>query len=194
MEEATNPVLGFLQRRRSVVAKLLGEPGPTAEQLTQILTVAARVPDHKKLEPWRFIVLREDARARLDAEANAIRVAEASGEDTPPAPALVPGPFRRAPVVVVVVSSPRSDTPVPVWEQTLSAGAVCQNLLIASGSLGFGAQWITEWTAYSPGVAELLGLAPEEQVAGFVYIGTAQEQPKERPRPDLSRKVTYLTE
>jgi nitroreductase len=93
-------------------------------------------------------------------------------------------------VVVAVISRVVDNKAAPEWEQILSVGAACQNLIVAATSLGFGAQWITEWTAYSPGVREALGLAPNERIAGFVYIGTAKEKPEERERPALADIVS----
>jgi len=100
--------------------------------------------------------------------------------------------FRRAPVVIGVVSAAREQHKIPVWEQELSAGAVCQNILIAATALGFVGNWITEWYAYHPAVKDRLGLKAGERFAGFIYLGTPAEELEERPRPDLDRKVTYF--
>jgi nitroreductase len=181
----TNPTLDLLLRRRSVSANSLGEPGPSAAELELILTAAARVPDHKKLVPWRFIIFQGEARAAFGAVLAA--TCRAEEQDV--------GQFRlemeaarflRAPVVIAVVSRVVENPAAPEWEQILSAGAACQNLVIAATSLGFGVQWITEWYAYSKGVRAVLKLAANERVAGFVYIGTAKEKPDERERPALA--------
>jgi nitroreductase len=100
--------------------------------------------------------------------------------------------FLRAPVVVAVISAAREQVKIPVWEQELSAGAVCQNLLIAAHALGFVANWITEWYAYHPEVKERLGLRPGERIAGFIYIGTSAIELEERPRPDMDKIVRYF--
>lgn len=182
--------LELLLARRSVVANKLGGPGPSSGQLQQMLTIAARVPDHKKLNPWRFIVFQDDARkqfGKIIAQAY-----EAAGDD--PSPVRVEteaNRFLRAPVVVAVISHIIESTVVPEWEQILSAGAACQNLLIAANASGFSGQWITEWYAYDHQVRTALGLRDNERVAGFVYIGTAQEPPVERDRPDLDKIVTF---
>ena len=185
----SNPVIDHLLSRRSVSANSLGEPGPTEAELRSILTAAARVPDHKKLVPWRFLVFQGDARAAFGKVL--AEICEREEAD--------PGQFRleneakrflRAPVVIAVISRVRDNPGAPEWEQILSAGAACQNLLIAATSLGFGAQWITEWYAYSSAVKSALGLGDGERVAGFVYIGTAKEKPEERERPDLGDIVT----
>lgn len=182
-------VLDHLLTRRSVTANALGEPGPDSGTLERILKAAARVPDHKKLTPWRFILLQGDARAAFgnrlagicagnDPDASDIRL---ETERTR---------FTRAPLIVVVVSSPVEHPACPEWEQVLSAGAVCMNLLHAAVASGYGAQWITEWYSFDPQVAGAFGLAPHERFAGFVYIGTAREQPADRDRPDLARIVS----
>ena len=182
--------LELLLARRSVVANKLGEPGPDAGQLQRMLTAAARVPDHKKLNPWRFIIFQGDARKvfgkilaaalkSTDKDASTIRQETEANR------------FMRAPVVVAVISHMIESTAVPEWEQILSTGAVCQNLLIAANASGFSAQWITEWYAYDAHVLTALGVQNKERVAGFIYIGTAQEQPVERDRPKLDDIVTY---
>jgi len=183
--------LALLARRRSTVAKDLGEPGPNDEQLHHLLRVATRAPDHGKLAPWRFVILQGEARiglgrtaAQIFAEANPSAAREVIDQEETR--------FARAPVVVAVVSAAIADHPkIPKWEQILSCGAVCQNLLIAASAMGFAAQWLTEWVAYDPGVAAALGLAPSERIAGFVYLGTAAADPMERARPDLGSLVTH---
>lgn len=181
--------IDLLLTRRSVVANKLGEPGPDAGTLRRILAAGARVPDHKKLEPWRFIVFEGEARAAFGKV-----LAEACLEEdktaSPGRLEMERARFTRAPAVVAVISRPVENPAAPEWEQVLSCGAVCQNLLHAANALGFSGQWITEWYAYSPRVQRALGLEGNEKVAGFVYIGTAQEAPVERERPDLDRVVT----
>ena len=185
----SNPTLKHLLTRRSVTANALDEPGPDAEQLSQILTAAARVPDHKKLVPWRFVLFQGAAR-----EAFGQVLAEACRAEEPDASAvrleMEAKRFLRAPMVVAAISCVSKTHLVPEWEQVLSAGAACQNLVVAASSLGFGAQWITEWYSYSDAVQEALRLGEGERIAGFVYIGTPKETPKERPRPALDDIVT----
>ena len=185
----SNPILEHLLKRRSVSANALGDPGPDRAQLEQILTAAARVPDHKKLTPWRFILFEGEAR---DAFGRVL--AEVCREEEPEPSAIrletEAKRFLRAPVVVAVISRVKSDVPVPEWEQVLSAGAACQNLVLAASALGFGVNWITEWYAFSGGVRRALGLVENERVAGFIYIGTAKEKPEERPRPALEEIVS----
>jgi nitroreductase len=180
----TNPTMDLLLARRSVSANSLGEPGPSGAEVELILRAASRVPDHKKLVPWRFLLFQGEARAAFGKV-----LAEICREEEKD-----PGAFRleneakrflRAPLVIAVISRVVKNPAAPEWEQILSAGAACQNLILAATALGYGAQWITEWCAYSQGVRQTLSLAGNERVAGFVYIGTAKETPEERERPKL---------
>lgn len=179
--------LDLLLSRRSGSAKAMTEPGPSKKQLADILTAGARAPDHGKLFPWRFLVIEGKGRAR--AGDILAEVMEAEGERDKQVEEER-GRFLRAPVVVAVISAAREQHKIPVWEQELSAGAVCQNLLIAATASGFVAQWVTEWYAYHPVVKERLGLKAGERIAGFVYIGTSAVPLEERVRPDLSKIVS----
>ena len=184
----TNPVLDLLLQRRSV--KLIGEPGPSPAQLDAILSAAARVPDHKALAPWRFIVIEGEGRGRFGEMLAGVLVAE---EKEPPSTVRLDTERQRlmsAPVTIAVISRV-ADTPgAPEWEQVLSAGAACQNLVIAANALGFGCNWVTRWFAYSPGVKAHLGLGANERIAGFIHVGTALERQADRKRPGLGDVVT----
>lgn len=185
----SSSALELLLTRRSVVANNLGDPGPDAQQLHQILTAAMRVPDHKKLVPWRFILFEGEARADFgQVLARACKAAEQDASAT--RLETEANRFLRAPVVIAVVSHIVDSPAVPEWEQILSAGAACQNLLHAATALGFSAQWITEWYAYDAAVRAALRLAENERVAGFVYIGSARKAPSERDRPDIDDVVS----
>lgn len=189
-EGGDRQVLRHLSTRRSVSAAAMLEPGPDRATLATMLTIAARVPDHKKLAPWRFIVIEGEARARfgeLLARVCAVNEPEASTTRLE----TERGRFLRAPVVVAVVSSPTPHPAAPEWEQVLSAGAVCLNLLHAASANGLGGQWITEWYAYDEAVKLGFGLKPDERFAGFVYIGTPKEKPTDRDRPDLAAITTF---
>jgi nitroreductase len=182
--------LELLLTRRSVKAGMLGEPGPGPEQVTTILTAAARVPDHKKLTPWRFVVFEGEARA---AFGEALAAACAAEEQEPPSTVRLEVErtrLMRAPCVVAVISRVTPNPGAPEWEQVLSCGAVGMNLCLAANALGFGTCWLTEWYAYSPAVRAALRLADNERVAGFIYIGTARERQDDRERPDLARIAT----
>lgn len=166
-------------------------PGPSPEDLQRFLTIAARVPDHKKLAPWRFVVFSGDARESFGHLI--AKVCEREEKD-PPSPFRLDTErkrFLRAPVVVAVISKILPKPGVPEWEQILSAGAVCMNLCIAANAGGFVTNWLTEWLAYSKGIAQALGLDENERIAGFIYIGNASEPPEERDRPALSQIVTH---
>lgn len=184
------PALDLIKTRRSAKAALLSEPGPSAEELDTILGCAARVPDHKRLVPWRFIVFEGDARRRFgDVLARAL----ASEETEQPSEMRLEterGRLLRAPTVVCVVSRVVPTTGAPEWEQILSCGAAAFNLCLAANALGYGTCWITEWYSYSPGVRAALQLRDNERVAGFVYVGTAKERQPERERPVLSDIVS----
>lgn len=181
---ATPEVLDFLALRRSASAVTLAEPAPSPDELDGLLRLAARVPDHGKLAPWRFVLLRGEDKAafaaRLEALANSRGDARAAAKLAK---------LKTPPLGVAVISSPRGGE-IPQWEQILSAGAVCVNLLYAAQALGYGANWITDWYAYDPEAQAILGLAGGEQVAGFIFIGTPREPPQERERPQVSPLVS----
>jgi len=184
--------LELLTTRRSFKAMELSGPGPSAAQIDTLLTVAARVPDHGKLAPWRFIVFEGEARrAAGDAIAAAFqsRYPDAKPEHVEAERCRL----LRAPLVVAVVSRAGPHVKIPEWEQVLSAGAAAMNLVLAAHALGFAANWITEWYAYDRAVLDALGLAPHERIAGFVHIGTPPGPPEDRPRPALSEIVTRFS-
>ena len=165
-------------------------PGPDAAQVRTLLEIGARVPDHGKLAPWRFLVFGGDARAAFDDRLREIfktrhPYAEASEVETSCTCMM------RAPVVLGVVASPKEHPKIPDWEQYLSAGAACQNILAGAQAMGFAAQWLTQWYAYDEKVHADLGLSENERMAGFIYIGTATEPPKERARPDIDDLTTH---
>lgn len=177
---ASQPVLDFLALRRSASAGTLAAPAPSREELQDLLRLAARVPDHGKLNPWRFVVLEGDAKAALVAGLEAIA---ATREDADRLTAAL-FKLRVPPMSVAVISRPVQGK-IPEWEQILSCGAVCMNMVIAAQAMGYGANWITDWYAYDPKAQALLGLSADERIAGFVHLGTPAEPPAERVRPDL---------
>lgn len=186
--------LRLLALRRSTPVTMLGEPGPSPADIDMLLRLGLRAPDHRKLEPWRVLIIDGNARAQLGEVFAAARMASdpaASGAVLSDARALP----MRAPAILCVISAPLHDDPkkTPVWEQQLSAGAVCQTLMIAANSMGWAAVWITEWPAFDAHVQAALGMKPGEQVAGFIYLGTAKEKPVERQRPDVTLKATRWT-
>jgi nitroreductase len=181
--------LDFLKTRRSVKPREMSGPGPSPAELDTILTIGARVPDHGKLAPWRFIVFEGDARSRAGeviATALARSKPEASAADLDSARKSL----MEAPLVIAVVSSIKPHPKVPPWEQELSAGASCLNIVSAATALGFGANWLTGWYAYDRAVLDSLGLADHEKMAGFIHVGTPTKPNEDRPRPVLAEIVT----
>ena len=191
MTEQTPDTLAMLARRRSVPPIALAEPGPTAAQRDQLLALAARVPDHGKLAPWRFIIFEGSARDRAGAIlADALR---AGAPHTPDKRLAVERErLRQAPLVVAVVSRAAPHIKIPEWEQVLSAGAVCMTLTVAANAMGFGTSWLTEWMAYDAGARAALGLAEPERIAGLIYIGTPTAIPEDRVRPVMSEITTFF--
>ena len=179
-------MLDFLKSRRSVLARNMAEPGPSAAMLREFLTAAARVPDHGKLAPWRFVVLEGQSRIALGRVA-----AKALDDVVDDADDAVLHQFERAPCVVAVLAAPVAHPKIPRAEMIYSAGAACMNLLIAAQAQGFAAQWLTGAAAYAPQVIQALGGTEGDEIAGFIYIGTATERPSDRVRPKLDDIVQY---
>jgi nitroreductase len=191
MPQPNPAALTFLANRRSRPAKLFALPVPTAEALTDILTIASRVPDHGKLEPWRFVVIAQDAFARLATLA--ADHARSLGAD-PDQIAKGRGQYDLGLLAVVVIASPKPSEKVPVSEQTLSAGALCMNIVTTAEAAGWGACWLTGWPAHDAVfTAAAFGTAAHETVAGIIHIGTpAPTDAPDRPRPDVPRLVQWL--
>jgi len=183
--------IDLLLTRRSVVAAKQCEPGPTAEELNTILRCATRVPDHKKLAPWRIQVVQGEARARLGSTIAGICAAN-QPDAADGAIAFERGRFLRSPLVLIVSTKIEDEKRAPRWEQILSGGAVCQNILIAATALGYASQWLSEWYSYDDAVKAALNIAPTDEILGFMYIGSAAEPPTERDRPALDNIVDYL--
>jgi nitroreductase len=184
----TSTPLSLLATRRSGKPRDLVAPGPDGDQLAQMLAIAARTPDHGKLAPWRFVVIDDrDALSRLLADAYRAERPQAPRGDMDALDQFA----RQAPTLVVVLSSPVTSSPIPLWEQELSAGAATMNLLHAAHAMGFAAGWLTGWPTFSDGVRTGLGATADERIAGFVFIGTPSRPLDERPRPDLARVVSH---
>lgn len=189
-------LIDFFKTRLSTPIVGLNEPAPSADELTQILTVASRVPDHGKLNPWRFIIYRGDARHSIGeqlAERAAQRAAEKNEEFTAQHREKELKRFSRAPLVIGVICSPRDTDRIPEWEQFLSTGAAAMQLCNAANALGYGSNWITNWYSDDVEGKRLLGIGRHEKVAGFVHIGTAKAQAPERPRPALEAIVSEFS-
>ena len=182
----------LLLKRRSTLAANMRPPGPDSDTLDVLLRIATRVPDHGKLTPWRIQVLRSEGQARLGDIC-----AEVFREDHPGASKAQIEFERqrpqRSPLLLVVTCHPNREklAKVPLIEQQISAGAVCQNLLVGATALGFASQLLTDWPAYHPKIRRALGHAENTEIIGFVHIGSpAETSPKERPRPDLEDVVS----
>jgi nitroreductase len=181
--------LQLLKTRRSVKPMELGGPGPSPAEIDTLLTIAARVPDHGKLAPWRFIVFEGDARLAAGEAIAAVFRAQ-QPDATPDQVEFERKRLARAPLVVAVVSRAAPHVKIPEWEQQLSAGAAAMNLVIAAHAMGYAASWITEWYAYDRRVLDALGLASHERIAGFVHIGRSAKPPEDRERPKLADLVS----
>ncbi|MEM6414491.1 MAG: nitroreductase [Pseudomonadota bacterium] len=181
----------LLVKRRSLQADFLAEPGPSEEELSQILRIAARAPDHGRVVPFRFLVFRNEMRKRAgDILADAfLKVEPQASEERVDKERHR---FLRAPIVVALISKLQPKHKIPVWEQTLTIGAVGQNMLIAANAHGFAAQWLTEWYAYDDTIKRGFRLTEGEDFAGFVYIGAAAQKPKERARPEMDAITRYF--
>lgn len=183
------PSLNALTARISTPSRLLHAPGPSAAQLAQMLEAAMHVPDHGRLAPWRFLQISGDARLPL-GELLAARLREREPDAGVAALEKERQRFACAPCIVTVIGQPVRGHKVPEIEQLLSGGAVCLSLLHAAHALGFGAQWLTGWAAYDPIITARLGLGRDEQVLGFIHIGSRGELPGERPRPELATRLS----
>lgn len=183
MSAKQGEVSEFLLNRRSFPAAMLGPPLPDRQELSVLLTAAARVPDHGMLVPWRFIVIEKGAMGRLSEQLRTRGLEMGKAESLVNKAAEV---FARANLIVAVVASPDPSSKFPLIEQTLSAGAVCLSLLNTALARGWGASWVTGFGAHDSVFREsALGLNTDEFVAGFVHIGTCERPPAERPRPGL---------
>jgi len=182
----------LLQTRRSSKARNLIAPGPDKVELRQILEIGMRVPDHGKLAPWRFVVVEKDAQAALgDAAAKAYFKEKPDASDLE-LEAIKSFPSQ-APVVVIVLSRLNTARSIPEWEQRLSAGAACQNMMIAAHALGYLGSWLTGWSAYSDDVVRIVGGEDGDKIAGFLFFGSSDHGLSERPRPDFDEIVSYYS-
>ena len=179
-------ILDFLSTRSSTPISELKEPGPSDAEIADLIRIASRVPDHGRLEPWRFILYRGEARHRVGD-----MLAELAQRREGPLPeariAQEKARFARAPLVIGVVSIPKENPKIPQWEMLLSGGAAAMNLVIAANAMGYRTNWITNWYSEVEEGRRILGLAPHERVVGFLHIGTSDSPASERPRPDVSK-------
>lgn len=182
----SSPIVDFMLARKSAPIAELKEPAPSDAQIETMLTIASRVPDHGRLEPWRFILYRGEARHRIGEKlAELAEQREGSLNEGRRQQELTR--FSRAPLVIGVVSVPRENLKIPQWEMFLSGAAAAMNLVIAANAMGYGTNWITNWYSDDEEGRRILGLAPQERVVGFIHIGTFEGEAFERPRPDVSK-------
>ncbi|MGV0910700.1 nitroreductase family protein [Martelella sp. FOR1707] len=193
MNAKNDTLIDFLKTRRSTPVLQLAAPGPARGEIEEMLTIASRIPDHGKLAPWRFIVFAGAAREEAGE-----KLADIVKADDPEASAerlkLERERLSRAPLVIAVVSRAAVHPKIPEWEQVMSAGAVCYNLVVAANAFGYGATWLTEWYAFDERAKPALGVEADEKIAGFIHTGTRTEAPFERVRPALEDIVTWRGE
>jgi len=182
----SSSIIEFMLARSSAPIPELKEPAPGAAEIETMLTIASRVPDHGRLEPWRFIIYRGDVRHRIGEQLAAL-AEKREGPLTEGRRNQELARFSRAPLVIGVVSSPKENMKIPQWEMFLSGGAAAMNLIVAANALGYKTNWITNWYSDVEEGRRILGLAPHERVVGFVHIGTFDGSVPERPRPDVNK-------
>ncbi|WMT85625.1 nitroreductase [Pelagibacterium sp. 26DY04] len=180
----------YLSSRRTVTAPFLAEPGPTQDQLAELLTIACRVPDHGKLAPWRFVIFAGAAREKVGQRLYDIAQRKWP-ERTEEQLAIERDQFLPAPLTVGVISTAAPHVKIPEFEQLLAAGNVAFNLCHAANALGFGAHWVTRWFAYDDEAVAMLGAREGERFVAFVHIGTPQTRLEDRDRPDPQALTTY---
>ena len=190
-----NEIINFLKTRRSTTAKTMISGHINESDLNDILACGIRVPDHGALNPWSITVIKDNARYRIGKEILApqyiLNNPEATEEDVD----FEKSRFLRASAVIAVLFKPVSHPKIPSWEMELSTGAVCSNILVAAQSLGYAAQWLTEWYSYNDKMIKVVGGKPEtDKLAGFIYIGDKEKEPVERRRPKIENVINYLTE
>ncbi|MGI2032071.1 nitroreductase family protein [Rhizobium panacihumi] len=184
-------LIDYLRQRHSTPVAQYREPGPSQDELTEILRFSSRVPDHGKIAPWRFIVYRGDSRVKLGEEFLRLSL-EKTPDMTEAAQQAELTRFTRAPLVVAVVSTAAPHAKIPEWEQVLSAGALCLNMVMACEAHGYVANWRTEWITYDERVQSALGINEGEKAAGFIHIGSSDFNTPDRPRPELADIVSWV--
>lgn len=179
-----NDLIQYLKKRRSALSVTLTDPGPGETDVRSMVEIASRVPDHGKLAPWRFVLWSPETRADMHARLSDFLASKPEIDDSAKKQQGT-DKLLHAPCVIAVISKAAEHPKIPKWEQILSTGAVCQNLLIAANAHGFDAQWLTAWYVYEEDAKPILGLAGEEQIAGIIHIGSSDVPKNERPRPVL---------
>ena len=183
----------FYHKRRSVLArKMLSDP-INDEDLNTILNAGIRVPDHGALNPWKIIVINKEKQKIIDEQIILSEYKKENPEADEHHLQIEANRLQRGSVVLAVLSTPVEHPKIPNWEMVLSSGAVCMNILSCAQSLGYAAQWLTEWYAYNEKILEYLGGRPNiDKISGFIYIGHKIEEPNERRRPNPEKVISYL--
>ena len=183
----------FYIKRRSVIARKMSTAKIPDEDLKKILAAGIRVPDHGALNPWKIKVIEGEKRKIIDEN---VILSEFKKENPNASEIQIETEskrFQRASIVLAVLSTPVEHPKIPMWEMTLSSGAVCMNLLSCAQSLGYAAQWLTEWYAYNKKMLEYLGGRPDiDKISGFIYLGHKTQEPNERRRPEPVDVINYL--
>ena len=183
----------FYIKRRSVLARKMSTEKIADEDLKKILAAGIRVPDHGALNPWKIKIIEGEKRKIIDEN---VILSEFKKENPNASEIQIETEskrFQRASIVLAVLSTPVEHPKIPMWEMTLSSGAVCMNLLSCAQSLGYAAQWLTEWYAYNKKMLEYLGGRPDiDKISGFIYLGHKTEEPNERRRPEPADVINYL--
>ena len=183
----------FFTQRRSVLAKKMLSKNIPDEDLNKILAAGIRVPDHGALNPWKISVIKGDKLKLIDENIILTEFKKENPNASETQLEMESKRFQRASIILAVLSTPVEHPKIPKWEMTLSSGAVCMNLLSCAQSLGYAAQWLTEWYAYNKKMIEYLGGRPEiDKISGFIYLGHKLEEPMERRRPDPQKVISYL--
>ena len=183
----------FYLKRRSVLAKKMRNHPIKEDDLQTIINAGIRVPDHGALNPWKIKVIKDNKLKVIDEDVILTEFKKENPEASIESIEIESKRLQRASVVLAVISTPVEHPKIPNWEMVLSSGAVCMNLLSCAQSLGYAAQWLTEWYAYNNKMLEYLGGRPGiDRISGFIYIGHKVEEPNERRRPDPEKVVSYL--
>ena len=187
-----NSFIEFLLKRRSVTAKKMSPVSVKEKDLNLIISSGIRVPDHGALTPWKIIGFSGDSRYRFGEKILAKAFSKLNPDAKEEEIEYERKRFTRAGVVLCVLSCPVGHKKIPLWEMQLSSGAVCTNLLSSAQSLGYAAQWLTEWYSYNDDILKALGGNPEkDRVSGFIYIGKKIDEPSERVRPNIEKIFSY---
>ena len=183
----------FYLKRRSVLAKKMRNHPIKEDDLQTIINAGIRVPDHGALNPWKIKVIKDNKLKVIDEDVILTEFKKENPEASIESIEIESKRLQRASVVLAVISTPVEHPKIPNWEMVLSSGAVCMNLLSCAQSLGYAAQWLTEWYAYNAKMLEYLGgRSGIDRISGFIYIGHKVEEPNERRRPDPEKVVSYL--